>query len=59
MYKSETKLKRTLTGVFEQVQGWYISYAQELPGVNAQERTLEEAHEMREAIQLSFYLIVN
>ncbi|MBW4582736.1 MAG: type II toxin-antitoxin system HicB family antitoxin [Tildeniella nuda ZEHNDER 1965/U140] len=46
-------MENTFTGVFEQVQGWYVGYAQELPGTNVQERTLEEAREsLREAIQL-------
>lgn len=46
-------MESTFTGVFEQVQGWYIGYAQELPGANVQERTLEEARKsLREAIQL-------
>lgn len=46
-------MESTFTGVFEQVQGWYIGYVQELPGANVQERTLEEAREsLREAIQL-------
>ncbi|HEY9653981.1 MAG TPA: hypothetical protein V6C50_00685 [Crinalium sp.] len=46
-------MESTLTGVFEQVQVWYIGYAQELPGANVQERTLETAREsLREAIQL-------
>ncbi len=46
-------MESTFTGVFEKVQDWYIGYAQELPGTNVQERTLEEAREsLREAIQL-------
>ncbi len=46
-------MESTFTGVFEQVQDWYIGYVQELPGANVQERTLEEAREsLREAIQL-------
>jgi predicted RNase H-like HicB family nuclease len=46
-------MESTFTGVFEQVQGWYIGYAQEFPGANVQERTLKEAREsLREAIQL-------
>jgi predicted RNase H-like HicB family nuclease len=36
-------MESTFTGVFEQVQGWYLGYVQELPGANVQERTLEEA----------------
>jgi predicted RNase H-like HicB family nuclease len=43
----------TFTGVFEKVDdGWYIGYVQELPSVNVQEKTLEEAREsLREAIE--------
>lgn len=41
------------TGVFEQVDGWWIGYVEELPGCNVQERTLEEAREsLKEVIQL-------
>ncbi len=43
----------TFTGVFEKVEDWYIGYVQELPGANAQGKTLEEAREnLREAIEL-------
>ena len=41
------------TAGFEQVDGWWIGYVEELPGANAQERTLEEAlASLREAVQL-------
>ena len=41
------------TAVFEQIGEWWIGYAEELPGANVQERTLEEAREsLKEAIQL-------
>jgi predicted RNase H-like HicB family nuclease len=41
------------TGVFEQVEGWWIGHVEELPGCNVQERTIEEAREsLKEAIQL-------
>ena len=33
------------TAVFQQDEGWWIGYVEELPGANAQERTLEEARE--------------
>ncbi len=40
------------TGVFEQVGGWWIGYAEELPGCHVQERSLDEAKvALREAIQ--------
>jgi len=41
------------TAVFEQEEDWWIAYVEELPGVNTQGRTLEEAHEnLKEAVQL-------
>lgn len=46
-------MENTFTGVFEKVEDWYIGYVQELPGANAQGKTLEEAREnLREAIEL-------
>lgn len=43
----------TLTAVYERYDDWYIGYVEELPGVNIQEATLEEAREsLREAVQL-------
>jgi len=40
------------TTVYQQDEGWWIGYVEELPGANAQERTLEEAREsLREAIR--------
>ena len=33
------------TTVYQQDEGWWIGYVEELPGANAQERTLEEARE--------------
>lgn len=33
------------TTVYRQDEGWWIGYVEELPGANAQERTLEEARE--------------
>ena len=41
------------TAVFEQIGEWWVGYAEELPGANVQEKTLEEAREsLKEAIQL-------
>ncbi len=41
------------TAVFEQDGDWWIGYVEELPGANAQGRTLAEAREsLREAVQL-------
>lgn len=46
-------MENRYTGVFEQVGDWWIGHAEELPGCNVQERSLEEAREsLREAIQL-------
>ena len=46
-------MESTFTAIFEKVDDWYIGYAEELPGANAQGRTLEEAREnLREAIEL-------
>ena len=39
--------------VFEHVDGWWIGYTEELPGANAQARTLDEARDdLREASRL-------
>ncbi len=41
------------TGAYEQVGEWWIGYAEELPGANVQERTLEEAREsLKESVRL-------
>jgi predicted RNase H-like HicB family nuclease len=40
-----------VTAVFEQHDDWYIAYVEEIPGVNTQGRTLEEAREnLRDAL---------
>jgi predicted RNase H-like HicB family nuclease len=42
-----------LTAVFEHTADWWIAYIEELPGVNTQGETLDEAREnLREALQL-------
>jgi predicted RNase H-like HicB family nuclease len=47
------KKKQHFTAVFEQVDGWWIGYVEELPGANTQAKTLEEAREnLKEAAQL-------
>ena len=39
--------------VFEQVDDWWMGFAEELPGANSQGRTLEEVREnLKESIQL-------
>jgi len=41
------------TAVFEEVPDGYIAYVEELPGVNAQGATLDEAREsLEEAVEL-------
>jgi predicted RNase H-like HicB family nuclease len=41
------------TGVFEQEGDWWIAYIEELPGVNTQGRTMEEAREnLKDAVKL-------
>ena len=42
-----------LTAVFEQVDGWWLGYVEELRGANTQGETLDKAREnLREAVQL-------
>jgi predicted RNase H-like HicB family nuclease len=44
---------QTFTAVFQQSGDWWAAWIEELPGANAQGRTLEEAREnLREAAQL-------
>lgn len=46
-------MENTFTAVFEKVDDWYISYVEELPGANVQEKTLKEVKEsLREAVDL-------
>jgi len=43
----------TFTAVYEQQDGWWIAYVEELLGANTQGRTLAEAREnLKEAVQL-------
>ena len=45
-------MENQYTGVFEQVEGWWTGFVEELPGCNVQERTLEEARvSLKEAVQ--------
>ncbi len=42
-----------LTAVFQREGEWWIAYVEEIPGVNTQGRTLEEAREnLKEALEL-------
>jgi predicted RNase H-like HicB family nuclease len=46
-------MENRYTGVFEQVEGWWIGHVEELPGCNVQERSLDEARaSLKEVIQL-------
>jgi len=46
-------MESKFTAVFEQVDGWWIGYVEELPGANTQGKTLEETREnLKEAVQL-------
>jgi predicted RNase H-like HicB family nuclease len=43
----------TFTAVFEQHGNWWMGYVEEMPGVNTQGATLEEAREnLKDAVQL-------
>ncbi|HOR00534.1 MAG TPA: type II toxin-antitoxin system HicB family antitoxin [Anaerolineae bacterium] len=42
----------TFTAVFERIGEWWIARVEEIPGVNTQGRTLDEAREnLKEALQ--------
>ena len=46
-------MKIELTAVFEKRGKYYIAYIEEIPGVNTQGKTLEEAREnLKEALEL-------
>jgi predicted RNase H-like HicB family nuclease len=46
-------MENRYTGVFEHVGEWWVGHVEELPGCNAQERSLDEAREsLKEVIQL-------
>ena len=46
-------MNNTFTAVFEQKPQWWIAYVEEIPGVNTQGKTLDEAREnLKEAVQL-------
>jgi len=41
------------TVVFEKEEGWWVGYAEELPGANTQGETLEEVREnLKEAVSM-------
>ena len=44
---------RQLTAVYEKHQDWYVAYLEEIPGVNTQGKTKEEARaNLEDALQL-------
>jgi len=46
-------VKRQLTAVFEKRPEWYVAYLEEIPGVNTQGKTMDEAREnLHDALQL-------
>lgn len=46
-------MKNQFTAVFEEADGWWVGYVEELPGANTQGKTLEEAREnLKEATAL-------
>ena len=47
-------MSNQFTAVFEQDEGWWIGYVEELPGANTQGKTLEEARiNLKEAIKMT------
>ena len=53
MNRGGARLEREFTAVIVEEGGWYIAWAEELPGAMTQGRTIEEAREnLKEAIQL-------
>jgi predicted RNase H-like HicB family nuclease len=46
-------MTREFTAVIVEDDGWFVAWAEELPGANTQGRTIEEATEnLKDAIQL-------
>ena len=46
-------MQREFTAVFEKRGRWYVAYVEEIPGVNAQGKTLSEVREnLKDALQL-------
>ncbi len=47
------KLENNFTAVYQKVGDWYIGFVEELPGANAQGRTLAEVRaSLKEAVKL-------
>lgn len=46
-------MERQLTAVYEKRKDWYVAYLEEIPGVNTQGKTMEEARvNLNDALQL-------
>jgi predicted RNase H-like HicB family nuclease len=46
-------MTRIFTAIYEKIGKWYIAYIEELPGVNTQGKTLNEARRnLKEALEL-------
>ena len=46
-------MEKEFTAVFEKRDKWYVAYVEEIPGVNTQGRTLNEARtNLKEALRL-------
>ena len=46
-------MQRQLTAVYEKRDEWYVAYLEEIPGVNTQGKTKEEAREnLLDALQM-------
>lgn len=45
--------KREFTAIYKKTKGWYVGWVEEIPGVNTQGKTLEEAREnLKDALSL-------
>jgi predicted RNase H-like HicB family nuclease len=42
-FYKEIGMQRHLTAVYEKREDWYVAYLEEIPGVNTQGKTMEEA----------------
>jgi len=46
-------MENSFTAVFQEEDGWWVAFVEELPGANTQGKTLEEAREnLKEAVKL-------
>jgi predicted RNase H-like HicB family nuclease len=50
---AEDEMARELTALYEKHGDWYVAYVEEIPGVNTQGRTKEEARlNLRDALHM-------